>query len=173
MERTIETERVYKGRIVNVRRDIVQTESGRRVDREVVEHPGAVAILAVDAEHRIALVRQYRHAVAESLWEVPAGKLEPGEDPAACAVRELAEETGYKAHNVRQLSCIYSTPGFCDEKIYLFYASLLEQGTSQPEEDEAIRVGLFSPESVLEKIRNGEIRDAKTIVAMLWYTSLL
>ncbi|MEW6242769.1 MAG: NUDIX hydrolase [Bacillota bacterium] len=173
MERTIASERVYKGKIINVRRDMVLTESGREVSREVVEHPGAVAILAVDAEGRIALVRQYRYAVAEALWEVPAGKLEPGEDPAACAERELAEETGYKAENVEQLTCIYSTPGFCNEKLYLFYASLLEQGSSHAQEDEAIRVGLFSREAVLEKIRKGDIRDAKTIAAMLWYTSLL
>ena len=137
-EQPITSELVYQGPIINVRRDEVELPDGRRSFREVVEHPGAVAILAITDDEQVLLVRQYRHATGEVLWEVPAGKLDMGEDPRACANRELAEETGYRAQSLEPLVSFFTSPGFANELLHVFLATGLKKGVARPEADELL-----------------------------------
>ena len=131
-ERTISSERVYEGKIIGVRVDTVELPSGRETKREIVEHSGATAIVAVDSEGDVLLVRQYRKPVEKALLEIPAGGIEAGEDPLDCARRELAEETGFAAGRWDKLGIFYTTPGFCTEEMHVFLATGLEpvEGTA-------------------------------------------
>lgn len=166
-ETLLESAVQYRGRIINVRQDRVRTPPGKDAFREVVEHPGAVAILALDGEGKVVLLQQYRHPIGRVIWEIPAGKLEPGEDPLRCGQRELAEEACLAGENWELLTAIYTTPGFCDEKIYLYRVTgLSEDRSCSTEEDEAVVVCRVPLEQAREMIRRGEIVDAKTIVAL-------
>ncbi len=131
-----------------------------------MEHPGAVAILVLDQRERVLLVRQYRRPAAGILLEVPAGKLEPGEEPLDCARRELAEETGCRGGSWRKLTWFYTSPGFCDEKIYLFKAEGVTQGPPAPDVDEALEPLWLDLTAAQQMVRRGEINDAKTIIAL-------
>lgn len=160
------SEYVYRGKILNLRVDQVRSGSSTVV-REIVEHRGAVAIVAMDDQARVLLVKQYRSAAKQEMMEIPAGTLEPGEDPSACAPRELEEETGYRAAEWQELGSFYSSPGFSTEKMVLYLARGLTLFTPSPEEDEQISVHAIPLAESLAMIDRGEISDAKTIVGLL------
>lgn len=163
------TRRVYEGRVLDLRVDEVDTYRGDgRREVEVVEHAGGVAIIAQPAPHQIVLVRQMRHAVGESIWEVPAGMIERGEPPLVTAQRELIEETGYRAEQLRFLWSIYTTPGFCTERIHFFVAEGLTSGEAAPEDDEQIETRIWSLEDAWTLVQSDRLRDAKTQIALAW-----
>ena len=166
-EKTLKTERIYEGKVINLRVDTVELPDKKYSKREIVEHPGAVGIIGVNNDGKVILVRQYRKAVDDFLLEIPAGKMEPREDPLECAKREFKEETGYSASSFYALSHCYTSPGFSNEKIYLFKAENLFKGVAEPDEDEYIEVVEIPFDQALEKIDKGEIRDSKTIIAIL------
>jgi ADP-ribose pyrophosphatase len=166
--RTHGTRRIYEGNIINLRVDEVDAPGGGRRNIEVVEHRGGVVIIARPEPATIVLVRQHRHAAGVDLWEVPAGVLERGEDPADAAARELREETGYRAERVRYLWSAYSTPGFCTELLRFFVADGLRPGEPDPDEHEEIEVRTFSIAEALAMIERDELRDAKTQIAIGW-----
>ncbi len=172
MEQLIGTRRVFAGKLVAVRVDTVRLPDGAERTREVVEHPGAVAILPVLSDGRLVLVRQYRHAIGRSLLEVPAGTLEKGETPEACAARELEEETGYRAASLRRLVRFYVSPGWATEQLTVFVAEDVQSGAARPAPDERIDVVEVRPDEVPDLIAGGEIADAKTIVALVTYLGL-
>jgi len=168
-EERIYTNKVYEGRIVNLRVDGVLLPSGRKTLREVVEHAPAVGILAVTEDEKIVLVRQYRYAVGECLVEVPAGIVEAGEAPEATAERELMEETGYKPGKLVEICRVYPSPGFSNEIIILFLATELVEESLEQDDDENIEVALFTKEEIMEMIEKGKIKDSKTLLAIFWY----
>ncbi len=153
---------VYDGKLIDV-----TLERWREHEREIVEHPGAVAIVAIDGDGMLTLVRQRREAVRSELLELPAGTLEEGEAPLACARRELAEETGLTGGTWREATAFYTTPGFCRERMYLFFAEQLERGEASPESDEQLEIVCWAVEEIAAKL--GEIEDAKTLAGLLLY----
>ena len=164
-EKTLSSQYVFNGNVIDVKRDEVQISTGRHSFREVVEHPGGVVIAAVEND-TILMVKQYRYPLKKVSLELPAGKLERGEDPDLAAKRELEEETGYVAKNWVSLGYIYTSPGFCDEKLYLYLATDLEYKTQNPDEDEIIEGIKYSLNEVYTLINTGKINDSKTICAM-------
>jgi len=166
-EKTISSSVVYEGIIVRVRTDEAELPSGKTANREVVEHPGGVAILPLDDACNVIAVEQYRYPMGKVLLEVPAGKLERGEDPRLCALRELEEETGLIPDELTYLGCLYLSPGFCDEVLHLYLARGLRQGTRHPDEDEFLEVRKVPFGILVEAIMNDELRDAKTVAAVL------
>lgn len=166
-EKKISSEIKYTGRVLNLKVDTVELPDGKQTQREVVIHPGAVAVAAVNERNEIILVRQFRYPVGEILLEVPAGKLQRGEDPLACAKRELAEETGLGAGNWTHLSTFYTTPGFSDEIMYLYKAAGLFKNVMASDDDEFIEVHPVLVQRAVDMIKSGEIKDAKTIAGIL------
>ena len=168
-EKLLERELVFAGRLLVLQKDKVKLAGGHVTHREVVRHPGAVAIAPVDAAGNLVLVRQYRYPVDEELLEVPAGKLEKGEEPLATAHRELAEETGLVALYMQPVAVFFTTPGFCDERMHLFLATGLRQAPEadiHPDADEAIKVERIPLGEAVEMCADGRIRDAKTMAAV-------
>lgn len=166
-EPTIESRRIYKGRVVGLRVDTVQLPDGRVSQRELVEHSASVSIVPLDREMNVLLVRQYRKAVEQTLLEVTAGGLEEGEAPEDGARRELEEETGYIADHMEHLASFFMSPGYCDEEMHVFLATGLKEGQPHPESDESIEVVSVPIDSIPEMIQCGEIKDAKSIAALL------
>lgn len=169
----VSSERLYTGRIVSLDRDTVRFPDGSTGQLEMLRHPGASAVVPFlddprGPDPRVLLIRQFRHAADGFIWEVPAGRLDPGEDPETCARRELEEETGMRARTVRPLTTIYTTPGFTDERIHLFLAHGLEAGAHRREADEFMELHTRPWSSVLELVRSGEIRDGKTLTSLLF-----
>jgi ADP-ribose pyrophosphatase len=160
---------VFQGRKIAVQQCQVTFPSGHQGQRELVEHPGAVVVVAVDAAGRLVLLRQYRFAVGQWLWEVPAGTLEPDEPPIETARRELIEETGYRAGRLEPLLKFFTTPGFTNERIEVFLATGLTAGDAAPEPGEEIEVHLVALPEAMAMIERGEIQDAKTIASILRY----
>ncbi|HYK82075.1 MAG TPA: NUDIX hydrolase [Gemmatimonadales bacterium] len=165
--------RIYTGRVVRLDVDTVRFPDGSTGELEVIRHPGAAAVVPCASDPAapdptILLIKQYRYATGGVLWEIPAGTLAPGEDPAACARRELMEEAGVAAVELRPLTAIWTTPGFTDEVIHLYLATGLTAGEPARERDEFIEVEPQPLSRVLTRIREGDIRDAKTIVAILY-----
>lgn len=158
---------IYRGRILTLRRDTVTLPNGREAVREVAEHPGGVGILALDGENRAALVWQYRYAFGRAMWEIPAGKREPGEEPLATARRELQEEVGASAAHWQALGEIIPSPGCYGERLWLYLARELTLGRTHPDEDEFLELQWMPLEELTEKCLAGEIQDAKTIIAAL------
>lgn len=165
-EETVEKKYIYRGKILDLRCDDARTPDGKACKREVVEHSGGAAVLCVK-EGKIALVRQFRYAYGEELYEIPAGKLNAGEDPMCAAARELGEETGLRAERLEHVVTLYPSPGYTNEKIYIFEAMGAENGAQHLDDGEFLQVEYLPVEEVKEMIRRGEIRDAKTIVAVL------
>lgn len=157
---------IYKGRIVDLRVEHTRLPNGRAVTLEVIHHPGASAIVAVDGRGAVALIRQFRHAVGGFIWEVPAGTLAPGEAPEACAQRELREEAGLVAAEWMALGSIITTPGFCDERIHLFLARGLSDAAQALDCDEVLTVSRVPLSEALAMAQRGEIEDAKSIAAL-------
>ena len=167
-ERVLASEHPFTGKLLRLRVDRVALPSGRETTREVVEHPGAVAIVPLLPDGRVVLVRQYRHAVGAALLEVPAGTLDqPGESPEEAAARELAEETGYRAARLAPLVTFFPAPGFCTERLTVFLATGLTGGEQGPMEDEELTVETVALDAVPDLIARGELRDAKTLVGLL------
>lgn len=169
----IGSRRLYSGRIINVDLDDVRFPNGSTGELEMVRHSGAAAVVPFLSDPQgddpqILLLKQYRYAAEDYLYEVPAGRLDAGEDPADCAQRELREETGCSAARVEHLLTFYTTPGFTDEKIHLFMATGLTQGATGREADEFIEVQTFPLSRALSMVRSGEIRDGKTALALLY-----
>lgn len=166
-EITVNSEKVFEGKVINLRVDTVELPNKKYAKREIVEHRGAVGILAID-NNEIILIKQYRKAVEDYLYEIPAGKLEINEDPLNCANRELIEETGYCPNKIEKLTEFYTSPGFSNEKIYLYKATDLKQVGNNLDEDEFIEVIKISFDKAKELIKQNKIIDAKTIVAILY-----
>ncbi len=166
-EKTLQSNVVYDGRIITVLSDSVELSDGHKSFREVVKHSGGVVILAFKDEDTILLVKQYRYPIGETVLELPAGKLEKGEDPFEAAKRELEEETGYCANKWTDLGYINTSPGFSDEKLYLYLAQDLEYTHCHPDEGEIIQAFEYKYDDVLKMIDNGEINDAKTICGLM------
>lgn len=166
-EKRISGETVFDGKIMHVRRDIVQLSDGSETFREVVDHSGGVCVLALDEMGRVPVVRQFRYPHERVLCEIPAGKLESGEDPAQAAKRELLEETGATAAKWDSLGEIYPTPAYCGEIIRMYLARELTFGEAQPDEGEFLQVERIDFEELVERVLSGEIRDAKTVAAVL------
>ena len=169
----VSSQRIYTGRVINLDVDQVRFPDGSTGQLEMIRHPGASAVVPFlsdpsGEDPQVLLIRQYRYAAEQYLYEVPAGRLDPGEDPAACARRELREETGCDAERVEFLTTIYTTPGFTDEKIHLFMAVGLTQGAAVREADEFIETETLPLSRALELIERGEIKDAKTGLALLF-----
>jgi ADP-ribose pyrophosphatase len=170
MRAGIETETTHRGRLFSVEVLSFTDTHGRSVRREIVRHPGAVVIVPVLDDGRLVLIRNYRIAVDDRLWELPAGKLEPGEEPQDAAARELEEETGYRAGRIRPLTAFFSSPGFADELIRAFCAEDLTHVGQNLEPGEEIEVAELARDEVLAMIADGRIRDGKTIAAVLtWH----
>lgn len=166
-ETTLSSKRVYKGRLIRLRVDQVRLPDGRTTTREIVGHRGSVAIVALDDENHVLLVRQYRKPVEKTLLELPAGTLEPGENPEDCAFRELQEETGYRADALEPLATFYTAPGYCSELLYLYLATDLCRAPAEAAEDEAIEVVRLPLAEAVSLVRQGKICDAKSMVGLL------
>ncbi len=165
--RVLSHRRVYAGRVLSVDLDEIEEPGGVRAPREVVRHSGSVVVLAVDDRERIVLVRQYRYPVDDVIWEVPAGRQDPGESPEEGARRELEEEVGATAATVEKLLSFYATPGFCDEVMHLFRATRLTLGAARPDPDEHIEARWVSLAEARAMAARGEVKDAKTLLAIL------
>jgi ADP-ribose pyrophosphatase len=165
----LNSETLYQGKVFRLQRDTVIEPGGVRAERDIIVHPGSVVVMPVFEDGRVLLIRQYRHSVGEFLWELVAGRKEPGETPVAGAHRELLEETGYTARRMRKLMCVVPTPGFVNEWMWIFAAQGLTQGKAQPEEDEKITARKFTLKQAASMIENGTLRDAKSICGLLYY----
>lgn len=157
---------LYKGRVVDLRVEPVRLPNGMNIDLELIHHPGAAAVVPLHDDGMVTLTRQFRHAAGGFLWEVPAGKLDAGEAPEACATRELREEAGLLAQRWQRLGSVLTTPGFCDERIHLFLAEGLSRVQQELDADEVLSLHDVPFTEALEMIRRGEIEDAKTIAAL-------
>ena len=165
--RVLESQTLFRGKVVELKVERVVEPGGVETTREVVCHPGSVVIIPHLPDGRLILVRQYRHAVRETLWELVAGGMERGETPRQSAHRELLEETGYRARVLKPLLEFYPSPGILSEKMHLVEAWGLSFSKGQPDADERIEVGFFTVSKVMDMIRSNEIRDGKTLVGML------
>lgn len=171
-ETTDEENYLFKGAIINLRKDRILLPNGKTAPREYVEHRGGVAVLAVDENRCVPLVRQYRYPLRSHLWEIPAGKLEIGEDPDDAIARELREETGLVAKSIRSLGRFYATCGYSNEIIRLYLATGLTYVGAEPDEDEFLEIKYVSIDELYLKCLSGEIEDSKTLVAILKYQAL-
>lgn len=166
-EITRDSQNVYSGIVVNIRMDKAELQNGRIASREVVEHPGGVAVLPLHDDGTVTVVRQFRYPFSEVLTEIPAGKLERGEDPLCAALRELREETGITAGEVTPLGVLYPSPGYCGEVLHLYLARSLTTGEAQPDPDEFLEILRLPLDTLAEQAVSGAISDAKTVAAIL------
>jgi len=169
--RLVSSRTVYRGPVFRVTTDHVIEPGGIKVRRDLVHHSGSIVVLAVDdarATPRVLLERQYRHAANDYLWELPAGRIDPGENELAAAKRELIEETGYRADHWRRILKFYASPGFVAETMAVYLATGLRSGQAEPEDDEVIQKRMLLLPTVVKMILKGTIRDAKTISSVLW-----
>ncbi|WML35296.1 NUDIX hydrolase [Clostridium sp. OS1-26] len=168
-EKTLEVKNIYKGKIIDVNVYTVELPNGRKSNREIVNHSGGVAIVAYKDKDTILLVEQFRKPIEKVILELPAGKIEKDEDIELCGIRELEEETGYKAKEFSYLGKVVTSPGFCNEYIYIYKAENLYKGKDNlGDEDEFINVREMKIDKIKEMIKNGEITDAKTISALMF-----
>ncbi len=167
------SELVYKGKVFSIEKDIITLPDGRETTRETVRHGGAAAMLPIDENGKIIFVRQYRHSAGFETLEIPAGTLEKGEDPYDCAVRELEEETSYKADKMTFMFKMYSSIGFCSEVLYIYRAEGLKKGSFNMDDDEFITLERYTLDECTELIYKGEICDSKSIAAIFAYKDYL
>ena len=172
-EKTISSEMIYEGSILNLRKDKVHVKDNRISYREIIEHNGGVAIAAITAAGKMVLVRQYRKAAEKAVLEVPAGKIEANEDHKLAAERELKEETGYTAGKVKFITSFYSSVGYSTEVIYLYFATELTPGETNFDDNEAIDIQEYDLQDLKKMVLSGEIEDAKTIAAILLAVSIM
>lgn len=165
-EKTMKSEKIYEGKILSVRVDTVELPDKKYSKREIVEHPGGVAIVPITNEKEIVFVKQYRKAAETALLEIPAGKLEINEQPIECAIRELKEETGFETKKMEYILDYFSSPGFTNEKIHIFIATGVIYGEATPEEDEYIDIVKVAIDDAMNMISNGTIKDGKTIIGI-------
>ena len=158
--------RIFKGRVVTLDIDTVTLPNGATIELEMIHHPGAAAVVPMKEDGTVILIRQYRHAAGGYIYEIPAGKLHPGEDPKLCAARELQEEIGYRADSLELLTSILTTPGFTDEVIHIYKGTGLTKGKQDLDHDEVIEIVELPLEKALAQIIDGTIRDGKTIVGL-------
>lgn len=166
-EKKLDSKFVYDGCLLKVYADRVELPNGKESYREIIRHPGAAAVVPMLPDGRIVMVRQYRYPVGDTMLEIPAGKLDPGETPEACVARELAEETGYTSQHIRKLTAIHTAPGFADELIHIYQAQELVASVQHTDDDEFINVEIYSKKELRAMIDDGRISDAKTIVGLL------
>jgi ADP-ribose pyrophosphatase len=160
------TRNIYTGKVVTLNIDTVTLPNGATIDLETIRHPGAAAVVPVKDDGTVVLIRQFRHAAGGFIYEIPAGKLQPGEDPLHCASRELEEEVGYRASSFELLSSIFTAPGFADEVIHVYKATGLTKGRQQLDPDEVLDIIEMPLVEAVNKIEDGTIRDAKTIIGL-------
>lgn len=170
-EKTLSKETIYKGKVIDVEKHLVELPDQQTSYREIVKHNGAVAICAVTPENNVLLVKQYRKAMEKELLEIPAGKLEPGEDRVSAAKRELEEETGYIADSLTLIGEVYGSPGFCNELISIYFADNLKKGNMQLDEDEFVENINYTIEDVEKAVNARSINDAKTLIAFQYLLS--
>lgn len=169
-ETQLSSEPILEGGFIRITRDTIRLPNGNESQRVVVRHPGAACVLAITPDDKVVFVRQWRYATAQALLELPAGKLDEGEDPAVCALRELAEETPYCAERVELLTTFFTAPGFCDEKMYLYQAHGVSPTSQlQPDQDEFVETVLLSRAEVQEALRNNTIQDGKTLIGLQYW----
>ncbi|HZK17824.1 MAG TPA: NUDIX hydrolase [Clostridia bacterium] len=166
-EKTLLRHTVFLGKILKLRVDDVELPNGHQSEREVVEHPGAVGVVALDKEGKLVLVRQYRYPVEDVLLEIPAGKIDDREEPLLCAKRELLEETGWEAENWEKIGDYYSSPGFTNERLHLYKADVTNYLGQQNDEDEHTEVVVVSVDEAVDMIRQFKIKDGKSIIGIL------
>ncbi len=166
-EKTVSVRDIYKGKIVHIHVDEVELYDGSHSHREIVEHDGGVTVIPVDSDGNVYCVRQFRYAFGKSIIETPAGKLEKGEDPFECAVRELSEETGFSAEEYVYLGEFYPSPGYCHEKLYSYLALGLKKGEAHLDEGEFLDVIKYPLDELVDMVMNNELSDAKTIISIL------
>jgi ADP-ribose pyrophosphatase len=174
--RVVSSKVVYRGPVFWISTDQVQEPGGIKVRRDLVHHSGSVVVLAVDNSRstpRVLLERQYRHAAGDYLWELPAGRIDPGEDELKAAQRELIEETGYRASRWRRILKFYASPGFVAETMAVYLATGLQRGLAEPEDDEIIVKRMVPLPSAVNMVLKGTLRDAKTISSVLWLDRML
>lgn len=172
-EKTLSSQLIYDGRVVKLRVDTVRMPGGRETRREIVEHSDCVAIVAIDADGNVLIVKQFRKAVEKELLEIPAGGIDPGEDPVTAVRREMQEETGYLPQKVERLGGFYSTPGYCTEYLHLYLATDLTLSQLFAEDTESIKLVRVPISQIPGLITSGSICDAKSIAGLLIYSSLL
>ncbi len=163
----IASREVFAGRVVRLNVETVELPNGHRIDLEILHHPGGAAVVALDAQHRVCLLRQFRHAAGGWVWELPAGKLEPGEPPGDTVRRELVEEGGVQARDWQELGCYLSSPGVFTEKIHLYLATGLAPAEQAPEAGEVFEVHWIALEMAVERVHSGEFTDGKTCLGLL------
>lgn len=169
-ETPLSSEPILDGGFICITRDQIRLPNGKETQRVVVRHPGAACVLAVTPDEQVIFVRQWRYATNQALLELPAGKLDAGEDPAVCALRELAEETPYCAERVELLATFFTAPGFCDEKMYLYQAHGVSANSQlQPDQDEFVETVLLSRAEVQQAIQNNAIQDGKTLIGLQYW----
>jgi ADP-ribose pyrophosphatase len=167
-EKTIHTKEIFSGKVVSLELQEVELPNGKKTNREIIKHPGAVAIIAITDENKIVMVEQYRKALERTIVEIPAGKLEKGEEPAACARRELEEETGYDCSQLELLVSFYTSPGFADEIVHVYIAKGLvkKENSAALDEDEFVNLEELTLDEAIQYVRDKRIFDAKTIFAV-------
>ena len=163
----LDSQNIYTGAVFTVTRDRLREDSGQEIARDVVQHSGGAGGVALFADGRIALVRQYRHPAGRDLLEIPAGKIDAGESPEVCAAREIEEELGVRVGRLEKLSEFYSTPGFCAEKLFVYLATELEPTQQKLDHDEEVEIVYLSLDEAWQLVERGEIEDAKTIIALM------
>ncbi len=166
-EKTLNSARLYEGKIINLRVDTVELPDKKYSKREIVEHSGAAAVVPLTMDGHVILIKQFRKPIEEIIYEIPAGRLETKETPKKCALRELAEETGYSVGTLEELVTYYPSPGFSNEVIHIFVARDLTEGTAKPDEDEYLEVMKIPLEEALKMVEDGTIKDSKTIIGLL------
>ena len=172
-EHTKSSEIVFKGKLLDARKDIVVLPNGKTGSREWINHPGAVCCVPLLSNGKIILIRQYRYPLRKVMIELPAGKLERGEKPEMCAIRELEEEIGYKANKITFLTNIHPAIGFANEKMWLYFAKDLKKTNQKLDSDEFLEIMPTKLEDALEMVWNGEITDVKTIIGLIWADKVL
>ena len=171
-EKTVSSEKVFEGRIIKVKVDRVEMPDGSVATRELVEHPGGVGIVAITDKDEIILVEQYRKPLDKAIYEIPAGKLDPGEHHRTCGIRELGEETGLSAKVFDYMGFIYPSPGFTDEVTHVYLAKELTQGETHPDDDEFLDVKKVPFDTAIKMVMDGEINDAKSVFGILKYNMM-